>query len=77
MPLSVLLSRLPDWQRLPADVRLVFCCRSGNRSAQAARALRRLGHRQAYSLAGGFALLPQADARVHPLKQPPPPAAGF
>ncbi len=77
VPLSVLLSRLPDWQRLPADVRLVFCCRSGNRSAQAARALRRLGHRQAYSLAGGFALLPQADARVHPLKQPPPPAAGF
>ena len=61
VPLSVLLNRLPEWQRLPAGVRLVFCCRSGNRSAQAARALRRLGHRQAYSLAGGFALLPLGE----------------
>lgn len=60
VPLSVLVNQLPRWQALPEDVRLVFCCRSGNRSAQAARALRRLGHARSYSLAGGFALLPSA-----------------
>ncbi len=41
---------------------MVCFCRSGNRSAQAARALRRLGHAQAWSLRGGLALLPRAAA---------------
>jgi rhodanese-related sulfurtransferase len=49
---------IPDWLALPQDVALVFFCRSGTRSAQAARALRRLGHSQSWSLAGGLALLP-------------------
>jgi cysteine sulfinate desulfinase/cysteine desulfurase-like protein/rhodanese-related sulfurtransferase len=54
--LSSLLNALPSWLALPADVPVLFYCRSGNRSAQAARALRRLGHAQAWSLAGGLAL---------------------
>lgn len=58
VPLSLLLNQLSAWRSLPKETPLVFCCRSGNRSAQAARALRRLGHSQAYSLAGGLALLP-------------------
>ncbi len=58
VPLSLLLNQLDAWRSLPEETPLVFCCRSGNRSAQAARALRRLGHSQAYSLAGGLALLP-------------------
>lgn len=61
VPLSVLVNQLPRWLSLSQDVPLVFCCRSGNRSAQAARALRRLGHALSYSLAGGFALLPPAS----------------
>lgn len=60
---AVALSGLPDalveWQALPPDVPVVFFCRSGNRSAQAARALRRLGHAQAWSLRGGLALMPR------------------
>jgi cysteine sulfinate desulfinase/cysteine desulfurase-like protein/rhodanese-related sulfurtransferase len=35
---------------------LVFICRSGNRSARAAQALHRIGHAQAWQLAGGLAL---------------------
>ena len=35
---------------------VIFMCRSGNRSMKAAECLRRLGHRQAYSLNGGLAL---------------------
>ena len=35
---------------------LLFVCRSGARSARAARTLRSLGHPHAWSLAGGFAL---------------------
>jgi cysteine sulfinate desulfinase/cysteine desulfurase-like protein/glyoxylase-like metal-dependent hydrolase (beta-lactamase superfamily II)/rhodanese-related sulfurtransferase len=54
--LSQLLLALPDWLALPATTPVVFFCRSGNRSAQAAQALRRLGHEQAWSLAGGLAL---------------------
>jgi len=54
--LSQLLLALPDWLALPTTTPVVFYCRSGNRSAQAARALRRLGHEQAWSLAGGLAL---------------------
>lgn len=63
---AVALSGLPDalarWLALPADTPIVFFCRSGNRSAQAAQALRRLGHAQAWSLAGGLALWPRAQA---------------
>ena len=54
--LSNLLNALPGWLKLPAEVPILFYCRSGNRSAQAANALRRLGHARAWSLAGGLAL---------------------
>lgn len=56
VPLSALLSALPQWLELAPQVPVVFYCRSGNRSAQAARALRRLGHMAAWSLAGGLAM---------------------
>mgnify|MGYP003584850443 FL=1 len=58
VPLSTLVNALPGWMHLPAETPLIFVCRSGNRSAQAARALRRLGHAQAWSLSGGLALWP-------------------
>ena len=58
-PLSGRLNGLPQWLALPAETPVVFYCRSGNRSDQAARALRRLGHHQAFSLAGGLALWPE------------------
>ncbi|GAB2831187.1 hypothetical protein GCM10027276_37020 [Comamonas piscis] len=61
VPLSGLLNALPQWLALANDTPVVFYCRSGNRSAQAARALRRLGHPQAFSLAGGLALWPERD----------------
>jgi rhodanese-related sulfurtransferase len=35
---------------------IVFVCRSGNRSAKAATILRRAGHAQAWTVAGGIAL---------------------
>ncbi|ROZ78786.1 aminotransferase class V-fold PLP-dependent enzyme [Ramlibacter sp. WS9] len=54
-PLSTLVNALPRWLASP-DRHVVFYCRSGNRSAQAARALRRLGHGRAWSLEGGLAL---------------------
>ena len=54
--LSQLAHALPDWLALPETTPLVFYCRSGNRSAQAAGALRRLGHDNTWSLAGGLAL---------------------
>jgi cysteine desulfurase len=60
VPLSSLLNALPGWLALPEQAPLVFVCRSGARSAVAARALRRLGRRQAFSLAGGIALWPVA-----------------
>lgn len=60
VPLSGLLNALPDWLALPDPTPVLFFCRSGNRSAQAARALRRLGRTQAWSLAGGLALWPHA-----------------
>ncbi|WP_295982389.1 aminotransferase class V-fold PLP-dependent enzyme [uncultured Variovorax sp.] len=59
VPLSRLPNALPDWLALPESTPVVFFCRSGNRSAQAARALRRLGHAQAWSLSGGLALWPR------------------
>jgi cysteine desulfurase len=62
VPLSRLLNALPDWLALPNETPILFFCRSGNRSAQAARALRRLGHAQAWSLAGGLALWPRHAA---------------
>jgi cysteine sulfinate desulfinase/cysteine desulfurase-like protein/rhodanese-related sulfurtransferase len=56
---AVPLSRLAEHlAHLLAEPRrpLVFVCRSGNRSAKAASCLQRLGHSQAWSLAGGLAL---------------------
>ncbi|MFG6413576.1 aminotransferase class V-fold PLP-dependent enzyme [Roseateles sp. DC23W] len=64
VPLSGLPEALARWLALPAGTPLVFFCRSGNRSAQAARALRRLGYVQAWSLSGGLALWPRAAAGV-------------
>ena len=58
VPLSGLPNALTQWLALPAETPVVFFCRSGNRSAQAAQALRRLGHDNAWSLAGGLALWP-------------------
>jgi cysteine sulfinate desulfinase/cysteine desulfurase-like protein/rhodanese-related sulfurtransferase len=49
-PLSCLGSYLPRWLELPANVPVVFLCQSGQRSAQAARALRQHGHALAFSL---------------------------
>jgi cysteine sulfinate desulfinase/cysteine desulfurase-like protein/rhodanese-related sulfurtransferase len=54
LPLSRLAEHLG--QLLAAQRPLVFICRSGNRSARAALCLQRLGHPQAWSLAGGLAL---------------------
>ncbi len=54
VPLSQLAGQAPQWLREPRP--LVFVCRSGNRSARAARLLRRLGHPQAWHVAGGLAL---------------------
>jgi cysteine desulfurase len=68
---AVALSSLPNalavWLALPAETPILFYCRSGNRSAQAARALRRLGHPQAWSLAGGLALWSGSSAAVSAL----------
>ena len=58
VPLSGLVNALPGWLSLPPETPLLFFCRSGGRSAKAARALRRLGHLQSWSLAGGLALWP-------------------
>lgn len=66
VPLSGLLNALPGWMALPAGAPVLFYCRSGNRSAQAAKALRRLGHAQAWSLAGGLALCSAAAAVAQP-----------
>ncbi|MTV39520.1 aminotransferase class V-fold PLP-dependent enzyme [Duganella radicis] len=63
--LSVPLGRLAEYASawLHAEqTPLVFFCRSGNRSLKAAQCLRRLGHRQAYSLNGGLALAGAAPA---------------
>lgn len=56
--LSALANALPRLRALPEATPVVFICRSGNRSAQAARALRRLGHQNTWSLAGGLAFWP-------------------
>jgi len=57
--LNVPLSRLAEHMDLFLTTprrRLLFVCRSGNRSARAALALRRAGHDEAWTLAGGLAL---------------------
>jgi len=55
LPLSRLAEHLNHLLAAPQRP-LVFVCRSGNRSARAALCLQRLGHPQAWSLAGGLAL---------------------
>lgn len=55
LPLSRLAEHLAYLLATP-ERPLVFVCRSGNRSARAALALRRAGHAQAWTLAGGIAL---------------------
>ena len=65
VPLSRLAEHASTWLRDAPHGQptpLVFFCRSGNRSLKAAQCLRRLGHRQAYSLGGGLALAPLALA---------------
>lgn len=64
VPLSRLPDAVPAWLALPPETPLVFFCRGGNRSAQAAAALRRLGRKQTFSLAGGLALWPKPSAAL-------------
>lgn len=69
MPLSRLLNAIAPWLAEQPQRPLLFFCRTGNRSRQAALALSRLGHAQAWTLAGGLALLPAAPPPKH---QPDP-----
>jgi cysteine desulfurase len=55
LPLSRLAEHLEHLLAAPARP-LIFVCRSGNRSARAALCLQRLGHLQAWTVAGGIAL---------------------
>jgi rhodanese-related sulfurtransferase len=55
VPLSRLAEHLEHFLAAPRRP-LVFFCRSGNRSAKAAQCLRRAGHAEAWTLAGGVAL---------------------
>ena len=59
VPLACLQSAAPEWLAKPTP--LLFFCRSGNRSRQAAQALAAMGHAQCWSLAGGLALLPEKN----------------
>jgi cysteine sulfinate desulfinase/cysteine desulfurase-like protein/rhodanese-related sulfurtransferase len=68
-PLSRLLNAIEPWLTEQPQRPLLFFCRTGNRSRQAALALTRLGHAQAWTLAGGLALLPTAALPKH---QPDP-----
>lgn len=63
--LSAIINAIPDWLAAGPGTTLVLFCRSGNRSAKAAQALRRLGLERTVSLAGGIALWPelQQEAR--------------
>ncbi|WP_022979554.1 aminotransferase class V-fold PLP-dependent enzyme [Ideonella sp. B508-1] len=68
VPVPNVVSAIPGWLALPLEQPIIFFCRSGNRSTQVARALRRLGRTNAWSLVGGLALqqsLPVADAVAH------------
>jgi cysteine sulfinate desulfinase/cysteine desulfurase-like protein/rhodanese-related sulfurtransferase len=53
-PLSTLDGELPRIFGVARESRVVFYCRSGNRSARAAMALRRMGHGDCWSLQGGI-----------------------
>ncbi len=53
VPLSRLVDRLPAWLSGEQHA-LVFFCRSGGRSAKAAECLQRLGHRNAWHVAGAL-----------------------
>lgn len=55
LPLSRLAEHIAHLSATPQRP-LVFVCRSGNRSARAALALRRAGHAQAWTVTGGIAL---------------------
>ena len=55
VPLAHFAEQAPHWLGAHATP-LLFVCRSGARSARAAHALRAMGHPQAWSLVGGFAL---------------------
>ncbi|WP_457323970.1 rhodanese-like domain-containing protein [Roseateles sp. P5_E11] len=61
--LSSIINAIPDWPAAESDTTLVLFCRSGNRSAQAAQALRclrlGLGLERTVSQAGGIALWPE------------------
>ena len=70
VPLSGLVEALPDLLALPAQTPVLVFCRSGNRSARAAAALRRLGRLRAYSVSGGLALWPAAASAVQRPSQP-------
>ncbi len=70
MPLSRLLNAIGPWLLEQPQRPLLFFCRTGNRSRQAAQALTRLGHPQAWTLAGGLALMPQASTAAR--HQPDP-----
>ncbi|MCV2351439.1 aminotransferase class V-fold PLP-dependent enzyme [Paucibacter sp. Y2R2-4] len=61
--LSRLMNALPEWLDEPGRP-LLFFCRSGNRSRQAAQALTRLGHPNAWTLNGGLALMPSFSAKA-------------
>ena len=58
-PMSEIINALPGWLGQVDEIPLVFVCRSGNRSAQVARALRGMGRQNTWSLAGGVALCGQ------------------
>ena len=66
VPMSGLVEALPELLALPAQAPVLVFCRSGNRSARAAAALRRLGRAQAYSVAGGLALWPSGQPPLRP-----------
>ena len=64
VPMGCLAGAAPDW--VASGRPLLFFCRSGGRSRQAAQALAAMGHAQSWTLAGGLALLPQAAAAADP-----------
>ena len=63
VPMSCLGIAVAGW--LAEQRPLLFFCRSGNRSRQAAQALAAMGHEQCWSLAGGLALLPEESTLPH------------
>jgi rhodanese-related sulfurtransferase len=67
--LSAILNAIPKWAALDDDTQLVLFCRSGNRSAQAARAIRRLGIQRVWSvwsLAGSVVMSRDAVESLEP-----------